>query len=155
MNQEHREFIAHPIGRVEKATIRMYRHCEEALDRIEEFSHIIVVYWLDRSKPPHSRIYPKGNPRLPRLGYFATRTPHRANPIGVAVVRLVKRDGVILKIEGLDAWSDTPVLDIKPYTARDSVKNFRLPRWLKSLEDLEADPLRKCGRRPPRKEDSP
>ena len=93
--------------------IEVFPEFEEGLKGIEERSHLIVLYWLDRAerdkllaRPPHeNRIY----------GVFATRSPHRPNPIGFAVVELLERSGRLLKVRGLDAIDGTPVVDIKPY----------------------------------------
>ena len=102
----------------------------EALDRLEEFSHIIVLYWLHRAasgKVP-LKIHPMGKQELPLVGLFATRSPHRPNPIGKATVRLLQRQGNILKVEGLDAIDGTPVIDIKPYLpGYDSAANATVP----------------------------
>ena len=102
----------------------------EALDGLEEFSHIIVLYWMHRAasgKVP-LKIHPMGKQELPLVGLFATRSPHRPNPIGKATVRLLQRQGNILKVEGLDAFDGTPVIDIKPYLpGYDSAANATVP----------------------------
>ena len=133
-----------PIGRVRGGTIRLHKRWSKALDGIEGFSHLIVLFWLHEARRPELKIHPKGVKQIPKIGYLATRT-HRANPIGVTVVRLSKRRGPILWVEGLDAWDGTPVLDVKPYTKKDSIKKFRFPGWVHRLDRLETDPLRKYG----------
>jgi tRNA (Thr-GGU) A37 N-methylase len=61
---------------------------------------------------------------------LATRSPRRPNPIGVAVVPLVRRRRNILRVRGLDALDGTPVLDVKPYLPHyDSVPEAKLPEW--------------------------
>ncbi|OGO20659.1 MAG: tRNA (N6-threonylcarbamoyladenosine(37)-N6)-methyltransferase TrmO [Chloroflexi bacterium RBG_16_50_9] len=104
----------------------------EALDNLDEFSHIIVLYWLHRrSGPAPTKVRPRGNPELSLMGVFATRSPDRPNPIGKATVRLLEHRGNILKVEGLDAIDGTPVVDIKPYIpGYDSVKNAKAPSWV-------------------------
>jgi tRNA-Thr(GGU) m(6)t(6)A37 methyltransferase TsaA len=103
----------------------------EALDNLEEFSHIIVLYWIHRSRRPSPmKVHPRGNPERALTGVFATRSPSRPNPIGKATVRLLERQDNILKVRGLDAIDGTPVLDIKPYIpGYDSVDNARAPSW--------------------------
>ena len=105
----------------------------EALDTLEEFSHIIVIYWMHEVDVPTQlpgKIYPRGNKELPLVGRFATRSPTRPNPIGKTTVRLLGRQGNILKVEGLDAIDGTPVIDIKPYIpGYDSVPDARVPTW--------------------------
>jgi len=106
----------------------------EALDNLDDFSHIIVLYWMHQvsalSQVP-TKVHPKGRYELPLVGLFATRAPYRPNPIGKATVRLLQRQGNILKVEGLDAIDGTPVIDIKPYIpGYDSVTNTRVPPWI-------------------------
>jgi tRNA-Thr(GGU) m(6)t(6)A37 methyltransferase TsaA len=133
----------HPIGRVEGRTILVRKRWAQALAGIEGFSHLIVLFWLSQAHKPVMKIHPKGIRGIPRIGYLATRTPHRANPIGMTVVRLIRRRANRLWVEGLDAWDATPVLDLKPYTKKDAVRRFRMPAWVKLLDKAEVDPLRK------------
>ena len=106
----------------------------EALDGLENFSHIIVLYWMhqaDHTEPLPNKIHPRGNPRLPLVGRFATRSPHRPNPLGKATVTLLKRQGNILKVKGLDAIDGTPIIDIKPYIpGSDSPADAKTPSWV-------------------------
>jgi len=106
----------------------------EALDALEEFSHIIVLYWMHQVTTTTQlpcRIHPRGNSELPLVGRFATRSPHRPNPIGKTTVKLLERQGNILKVKGLDAIDGTPVIDIKPYLpGYDSVADARVPSWV-------------------------
>jgi len=105
----------------------------EALDNLDDFSHIIVLYWMHRaiSDEVPLKIHPGGKQELPLLGLFATRSPNRPNRIGKATVRLLQRQGNILRVEGLDAVDGTPVIDIKPYIpGYDSVTNAKVPSWV-------------------------
>jgi tRNA-Thr(GGU) m(6)t(6)A37 methyltransferase TsaA len=99
----------------------------EGLDSLEGFSHIIVLFHFHRSSGSKLKVVPPGRSR-PR-GVFATRSPHRPNPLGMTVLKLVGRDGRVLKVAGLDLVDGTPVLDIKPYTARDRKSRIRTG-WL-------------------------
>jgi tRNA-Thr(GGU) m(6)t(6)A37 methyltransferase TsaA len=107
-----------------------------ALDGVEEFSHLIVLFWLDRI-PRDSlllRLHPQGCFDLPIVGLFATRTPSRPNPIGMQVVELLQRSGNVLTVRHLDALNDSPVLDIKPYLPRgDCVRGAVTPEWVRQL----------------------
>lgn len=108
----------------------------ECLEGLEEFSHIIVVYWMHRVAPvrqPVSKVHPMGRWDLPLMGIFATRSPYRPNPLGVSVVRLVERKRNVLEVVGLDAIDGTPVIDIKPYAPLDSPPDAKVPDWLKKL----------------------
>ncbi len=105
----------------------------EALDGIEGFSHIIVLYWMHRAIREKKRLktHPMGRSDVPEQGIFAVRTPNRPNPIGKSTVRLLERLGNILKIQGLDAIDGTPVIDIKPFIPDyDSAKYAMTPDWI-------------------------
>ncbi|MCS7206400.1 MAG: tRNA (N6-threonylcarbamoyladenosine(37)-N6)-methyltransferase TrmO [Dehalococcoidia bacterium] len=109
---------------------------EPALEGIEAFSHIWVIFWLHRSEPPASlHIHPMGREDLPEVGLFATRSPRRPNPIAITAVRLLERRGRALVVRGLDALDGTPVLDIKPYLRGDKVVHLRVPSWPSKLGD--------------------
>lgn len=106
----------------------------DALTGIDEFSHIIVIYWLHKTPASErliTKVHPKRNPNLPLVGVFATRSPARPNPIGIATVKLLEHRDNILKVIGLDAVDGTPVLDIKPHIpGSDSPAETRIPDWL-------------------------
>ena len=103
----------------------------DALDAIEGFSHIIVVFHLDRVPEPERRLkvlVGSGEPR--ERGVLATRSQRRPNPIGVSVVALLQRRRGVLRVLGLDALDGTPVLDLKPYLpAYDASPDATLPPW--------------------------
>ena len=106
----------------------------EALDNLDEFSHIIVLYWMHQvaalGQVP-TKVHPMGKQGIPLKGVFATRSPNRPNPVGKATVRLLQRQGNILKVEGLDAIDGTPIIDIKPYIpGYDSATNAKVPLWI-------------------------
>lgn len=106
----------------------------EGLLGIEEYSHIVLIFWMDRVKYDKNflKIYvPYAPKNIDKKGVFSTRIPRRPNPIGVSVVKLISRNKNILKVKGLDALNETPILDIKPYTGhpRDIVKKFKVPKW--------------------------
>lgn len=105
-----------------------------ALDGIEGYSHVIVVFACHRvpeEERTTGRLHPRGDSRLPEQGVLATRSQRRPNAIGVSVVPLLRRRRNILRVLGLDAIDGTPVLDIKPYLPPyDSVPDARLPDWI-------------------------
>jgi tRNA-Thr(GGU) m(6)t(6)A37 methyltransferase TsaA len=103
-------------GRLSPTTseIEIFPEFAEGLKDVAERPHVIVLYWLDRAErdtltatPPHSK---------KEHGVFATRSPDRPNPIGLAVVDILGIEGARLIVRGLDAFDGTPVLDIKPYS---------------------------------------
>ena len=90
---------------------------ERALRGLDEFSHCLVVYLLDRAEWDPSRVLrrPRGNPLWPEVGVFAQRNKDRPNRIGVTICRVAAIEGAVLEVAGLDAVDGTPVLDIKPH----------------------------------------
>ncbi|MET1160131.1 MAG: tRNA (N6-threonylcarbamoyladenosine(37)-N6)-methyltransferase TrmO [Thermoprotei archaeon] len=135
-----------PIGIVEKgiprkctgrsryeivSVIRIYDEYVEGLEGLEEFSHIIIIYYMHEAREYKLKGRPWGIEKYPLVGVFATRFAPRPNPIGITVVELVSINKPRLMVKGLDAWDNTPVLDIKPYTYEDIVKNPRVPWWFK------------------------
>lgn len=145
------EIVLKPIGTVRSevkeqmaggwaevtSEIAIAEELAECLEGVEEFSHIIVVYWMHRipkGRPP-AKVHPRGRADLPLVGLFATRAPYRPNSLGVCVARLEQRIGNTLRVVGLDAIDDTPVIDIKPYLPRlDSPRDVRIAAWAKKLE---------------------
>ena len=90
----------------------------EALHRIDQYSHIVVLFQFHQSgKPTDLKVHPRGDPARPKRGIFATCSPVRPNPIGLTTVRLLECRGNELTVRGLDAIDGTPVLDIKPYVS--------------------------------------
>src|SRR3989304_3698896 len=90
----------------------------DGLEGIEENSHIVVLFWLDRvaqEERKAGQIHPRQREELPRKGVFATRTARRPNPIGLTTAQLVAREGNRLRGMGLEALDGRPGLDIKPY----------------------------------------
>lgn len=110
----------------------------EALEGLEGYSHIIVIYWMHQAIDPGKmalKVHPKGNRELPLVGLFASRSPYRPNPVGQKIVRMLKRQGNILWVEGLDAVDRTPVIDIKPYIpGYDSAADATVPQWTESKQ---------------------
>jgi tRNA (adenine37-N6)-methyltransferase len=105
----------------------------QALDNLEEFSHLIILCWLhlaERDTTP-LKIHPKRRPYAPLIGLFATRSPDRPNPVSHTAVKLLSREGNVLKVKGLDVYNGTPVIDIKPYLPdNDSISEARVPEWI-------------------------
>lgn len=109
----------------------------EALEGVEEFSHLFVLFWLHRMSDEDKvimKVRPRGRRDMPLLGIFATRTPHRPNPIGLTRVKLLKVEGNVVTVQGLDAFDGTPVLDIKPFDSWDTTKDFKVPDWWMKLK---------------------
>lgn len=116
--------------------IIIFKEYAEALNGLEGFSHIIVLFWLHKisSKESKLKVHPRGRKDLPLLGVLATRTMFRPNPIGMTIVELVKVKQKMLIVRGLDAFNLTPVIDIKPYDFWDIKKQLKVPKWWENLE---------------------
>jgi formylmethanofuran dehydrogenase subunit E len=96
-----------------ESIIEIFPAYREGLQDIEKNTHLIALYWFDRSDRTLLKATPPGSGT--EHGVFATRSPERPNPIGFAVVDLIRRDGARLVVRGLDAFDGTPLLDLKPY----------------------------------------
>jgi len=109
---------------------------QEALYRIEGFSHVIILYWMHRissSQRSVKSVHPRGKQSLPLVGVLASRSPSRPNPIGITIVKLLEHHDNVLKVIGLDAVDGTPVLDIKPYIpSYDAATEFQIPSWIEA-----------------------
>jgi tRNA-Thr(GGU) m(6)t(6)A37 methyltransferase TsaA len=104
---------------------------EVGLTDIEGFSHLFVMWVFDASEGFDLLGTPPSDNRP--HGVFATRSPRRPNPIGLTVVELLRREGTLLRVRGIDMLDGTPILDIKPYLS--SVAPEALRRgWLAEAE---------------------
>ncbi|MBN1106128.1 MAG: tRNA (N6-threonylcarbamoyladenosine(37)-N6)-methyltransferase TrmO [Deltaproteobacteria bacterium] len=104
-------------GRHQKneCTLEVFEEYEPGLLDIDSCTHLIVLYWQDRSD---RTILQTKTPWGPEThGVFATRSPNRPNPIALCVVNLLGRNGRFLKVTGLDALDGSPLIDLKPYSA--------------------------------------
>jgi tRNA-Thr(GGU) m(6)t(6)A37 methyltransferase TsaA len=104
---------------------------ELGLTDIEGFSHLYVVWVFDRATGYDLLGTPPTDTRP--HGVFATRSPRRPNPIGLTVVRLVRREGSRLVVHGVDMLDGTPILDIKPYLTSIAPEGLRRG-WLAEVE---------------------
>lgn len=110
------------------AQIEVFPQFSEALEHIEESSHLWILSWFHKAPRDVMKVVPmKVNPLADEFGVFAIRCPARPNPIALSLVRLEKVEGNILYVTGLDALNETPVLDIKPYFKHDIVISHRGP----------------------------
>ncbi len=100
----------------------------EGLTDLEDFSHVIVIFGFHKSEGFKLLVTPPYD-NTPR-GVFATRSPHRPNPIGMTILKIIERKHNILHVSGMDMIEGTPILDIKPYTHRDQKEEIEIG-WLK------------------------
>lgn len=133
----------HSIGKVRNnqsgTFIGLEKNFIPALQSLEGFSHINVLWWFSNYDDEHSRSVLqtespyKGSPEV--MGIFATRSPMRPNPIALTVAEIIQIDFEkgIIQVAFMDAYDNTPVLDIKPYTpSLDRVETSGVPAWCSS-----------------------
>ena len=116
-----KEFKVYPIGYVRKAddrtTIELEKKYQPGLLRMEKLSHVWVLWWFDRNDTPQKRailqVHPRGNKDNPLTGVFATHSPVRPNLIAMTRCKVISVKENVIEIEGIDAFADTPVLDLK------------------------------------------
>ncbi len=133
-------FIVKPIGKIHTNGEEMFLKLNDkyipALDGLNEFGYIQVLWWFDKCDNENSRL--KLTEKRPYvnspeiLGTFATRSPERPNPIALSCsyITYIDMENGIIGLAYIDAENDTPVLDIKPYTpSLDRVENPITPKW--------------------------
>lgn len=87
---------------------------EDALCDLSAWDHIWLLFWFDRNEQGYTpKVQPPRSDR--KRGVFATRAPYRPNPVGMSAVQLVRVDGLVLHVRGLDLLDGTPIVDVKPY----------------------------------------
>jgi tRNA-Thr(GGU) m(6)t(6)A37 methyltransferase TsaA len=96
-----------------EATIEIYEKYIPALDDLDGFSHIYLLFHLHLSNKYDLKVIPFLDTQ--KRGLFSTRAPRRPNPIGLSIVNLQKIEKNILYIKDIDIIDGTPLLDIKPY----------------------------------------
>jgi tRNA-Thr(GGU) m(6)t(6)A37 methyltransferase TsaA len=112
--------------------IKIDKKYSKALEGLEEYSHIIVIYWLHQADTASIslKVHPSSDKKRSLVGLFASRSPYRPNPVGEKVVKQLRRRDNILWVKGLDAIDGTPVIDIKPYIPDyDSPADAVVPKW--------------------------
>lgn len=115
-------YAMQPIGWIRKADDRTYieidKRYQPALLGVDQLKTLQVLWWFDRNDTPEKRavlqVHPRGNPDNPLRGVFATRSPFRPNLIALSEVAVIAVRDNIIEIDAIDAWADTPVLDLKP-----------------------------------------
>jgi len=99
-----------------KGVVEIYPEFEDGLSDLEGFSHLYLIYHFHRAEPAQLLVKPFLQDVM--RGIFSTRAPRRPNAIGLSIVELIRREGNALHLDGVDILNGTPLLDIKPYTAK-------------------------------------
>ena len=158
MNSE--ELIVHPIGIIHTPYTDRYRaprqpgaereaaegrivlfpgkNFEQALDDLSGFEKIWIVSWFHQNKTWKPKVLPPRGPRK-RRGVFATRSPHRPNPIGLSLATLLEIKGRTLRVADTDLLDGTPILDLKPYLPyAEAFPNARAG-WVDEIQQSERE----------------
>ncbi|NLH48987.1 MAG: tRNA (N6-threonylcarbamoyladenosine(37)-N6)-methyltransferase TrmO [Myxococcales bacterium] len=109
---------------------------EDGLQDLEGFSHIFLYYYFHQAPPPQLRVKPYLD--NVRRGVFATRSPRRPNPLGMSLVRLVRRERSVLFLEDVDILDGTPLLDIKPFIPRFDALANATGGWSTAVDERTA-----------------
>jgi len=109
----------------------------EALNGIEEFSHLEIIFYMNRVKDEKAIAqfrHPRNDKNLPKLGTYAQRNKNRPNKLGLTTVELIERKGKSIFVKNLDAIDGTPILDIKPVMVEFQSKgNIVQPNWTNEI----------------------
>lgn len=151
IRSEHKEARQTPIqpayAKGCQGRIEIFPQFAEGLRDLEGFSHLYLIFHFHRAEP--ARLIVKPFLQDIERGVFATRAPCRPNAIGLSIVELIRREDNVLHLDGVDILDGTPLLDIKPYTAKfDRIAATR-NGWQDEVEEATAQRL---GRREYRKD---
>jgi tRNA (adenine37-N6)-methyltransferase len=122
-------------------TIELYPHnnYEVCLRDLEGFEYIWLLWWFHKNMHWKPLVRPPRGEEKKR-GVFATRSPHRPNPLGISVLRLIKIKGRVLTVGSGDLLDGTPILDIKPYIPTIDAFPNAAYGWVEALEKEMTSP---------------
>lgn len=130
------ELVDDNWGNVESDII-LDRKYENGLVGLDNFSHAVIIFYMDKAtfNIDNDLIRkPRGRQDLDYYGIFAQRAKHRPNPIGITTVKIISVSNNLLKVKGLDAVNNTPVIDIKPYFKNfDNINDSKQPDWVDDI----------------------
>ncbi len=126
-----------------KGQAEIFPEFAAGLQDMEGFSHIYLIYHFHKSHQVKLLV----KPFLQDIerGVFSTRTPYRPNAIGLSIVELLNREGNILHLDGVDILDGTPLLDIKPYTAKFDLHAVKCSGWQDEVDEQTAQRRGKRG----------
>jgi tRNA-Thr(GGU) m(6)t(6)A37 methyltransferase TsaA len=133
------EYVIRPIGVISKndgrVSLEIFPEYRDALLGLSDFSHVHVLYWFDQNDSPGERatlrVHPRRDKRNPITGVFATRSPARPNLIGTSVCKIEAVEEERVVVSKLDAFANTPIVDIKPYIPEeDLITDSIEPGWV-------------------------
>lgn len=119
----------------ERARIELFEACDPArsLRDLDGFDYVWVLAWLHLNEGWRAQVVPPRGPRVER-GLFATRAPHRPNPIALSAARIVEVTDRAVHVERIDLLDGTPVLDLKPYVPSADAYSDARAGWVDALE---------------------
>jgi tRNA-Thr(GGU) m(6)t(6)A37 methyltransferase TsaA len=117
------------------AWLEVREEFREALLGLEGFSHILVLFWFHENDTPELRatlrVHPCRNPANPLTGVFATHSPLRPNLVGLTRCRVLAIEGLVIRLDAIDARDGSPLIDIKCFIPdKEPVPEIRHPRWV-------------------------
>jgi tRNA-Thr(GGU) m(6)t(6)A37 methyltransferase TsaA len=115
-----------------RGSLEILPQFSEGLQDIDGFSHLILLYHFHQVQAASLTVTPFLDSRP--HGVFATRAPKRPNPIGLSIVRLLRREGNVLHVENIDLLDGTPLLDVKPYVPEFDHHPVERVGWLDQAE---------------------
>jgi tRNA-Thr(GGU) m(6)t(6)A37 methyltransferase TsaA len=122
-------------------TIELYpdKNFDQALEYLDGFERIWIISWFHQNSDWKPKVLPPRSGRTKR-GVFATRSPHRPNPIGLSLCTLIDINGRTIRVENPDLLDGTPILDIKPYIPYAEAFPDSEIGWLAEIEQHDATP---------------
>ena len=132
-------FSVRPVGVVRKdggdILIEIKKKYQDALLGLEGFSHILVLYWFHENDNPEIRstlrVHPRKDKNNPLMGVFGTHSPARPNLIGITRCKILDISGSIIRVDDIDAFDGSPVIDIKCYIPDEPPRtDVILPGWV-------------------------
>lgn len=128
-----------------KGHVEIFEEFKAGLHDLEGFSHIYLIYHFNQAPPVKLRVRPFLQDM--ERGIFSIRAPGRPNPIGLSVVELIRIEDNVLYVDGVDVLDGTPLLDIKPYTAKFDLHDVRKNGWQDEVDEQTAQKRGKRGYR--------
>jgi len=153
--QRKNEFILKQIGVIKRSgaeenadwndlssdsTVEVFPRYMEALEGLEEYSHILIYFIFHKREGTRLKIRPEERDDMPEVGVFCTNSFLRPNPLAMSAVKIKRIAGNKITVTGLDALDGTPVVDIKPYAGFEyETAGYRVPYWLEKIWTDEGD----------------
>ncbi len=137
----HKEEITHePAGRTDRIQGKQVLIIDDELhSQFKPGDYVRVVWWFSKFDKKAFRKTLQVNPPYedaPKSGVFATRSPVRPNPIAITTAKILGISGSTIEISDIEAYNNTPVLDVLPYSSIDrNTEDIRVPKWMTHWQD--------------------